>query len=78
MWKLRLGGEIAGPRSGCWRLAEPGRDVCADGAAHVLGHQALLPAGAGPGELGLCGPSVLILCLFMSFPNFFCDKYIVI
>lgn len=71
MRKLRLGGEISGPRSGCRHLAEPGRDVCADCMAHVLGHQALLPVGDCPRELDLCGPSVLILCLFMSFPNFF-------
>lgn len=71
MRKLRPGGEISGPWSGCRHSAEPGRDVCADCTSHVLGHQALLPDGSCPGELDLCGPSVLILCLFMSFPNFF-------
>lgn len=37
--------------------------------AHVLGHQALLLAGDRLRETALCGLSVLILCLFMAFPN---------
>ena len=43
--------------------------LCVDRVAHVLGHQALLPAGDCLRETALCGLSVLILCLFMAFPN---------
>lgn len=43
--------------------------LCVDCMAHVLGHQALLPAGDCLRETALCGLSVLILCLFMAFPN---------
>lgn len=51
-------------------LAAGARRSGATAVAHVVGHQAWLPVGDGLREAGLCGLSVLILCLLMSFPKF--------
>lgn len=72
-WGLEARFLAPGPGAGAWQ-SRP-RSLC-DGTAHVLGHQAWLPVGGCLRELGLCGLSVLILCLFMSFPQFLCDEYI--
>lgn len=55
------------PAAGAQRSRAAG--LCVDRVAHVLGHQALLLAGDRLRETALCGLSVLILCLFMAFPN---------